>query len=82
MNLLKSVGGADLTSLAKASEVMVKVPVSYTYNGGVLVDGAWYAGFDVGPPVVPATHELVDMACGLDLNHRPPCAAMILRPKR
>lgn len=28
MNLLKAVGGADLASLAKASEVMVKVPKS------------------------------------------------------
>ncbi len=60
---------------------LVVYPVSYTYNGGIIVDGDWYEGFEVDPPIVPEGFELVDIGVGLDMNNKPPLATNYLRPK-
>jgi hypothetical protein len=59
---------------------LVTFPVSYRYNGGIVIDDEWYAGYEVPPPVVPAGFELVGIGCGLQLNARPPYATQYLRP--
>ena len=59
---------------------LVRFPVSYTYNGGVTVDGEWYEGFKVAPPVVPPGFELVSIGIGYQLNARPPVATQYLCP--
>jgi hypothetical protein len=56
----------------------VTFPVSYRYNGGTFVDGEWYDGFFVPPPVVPDGYELVGMGCGLQMNCRPPYVTLLL----
>lgn len=71
----------DLRSRAKAKPVEVRVPISYTYNGGTLINGVWYGGYEVPAPIIPDTHELVTLGVGLQLNARPPYATMLLRPK-
>ncbi len=61
--------------------VLVTFPCSYRYNGGVVWKGKWYEGFSVPNPFVPKGYELVSIACGTDLNARPPQATMLLRKK-
>jgi hypothetical protein len=65
----------------KESEV-VTYPVSYSYNGGTVIDHKWYAGFKVAKPLIDSDCELVDMAIGLQLNAHPPYATMCLRRKK
>ena len=60
-------------------EGQVTFPVSYKYNGGVVVEGQWFEGFEVGLPVIPAGYELVSLAMGLQLNAKPPLATMYLK---
>lgn len=59
---------------------LVEYPVSYTYNGGIVVDGEWYSGFEVPGPVIPEGYELISIGIGLNLNARPPFATSLLRP--
>lgn len=71
----------DLTSKAKPGKsVTVTFPVSITYNGGTVIDGKWYLGYEVPTPVVPKGYKLVSMGMGLELNAHPPYATMLLRP--
>ena len=63
-------------------EGAVTYPVSYRYNGGIVVDGKWYEGYEVPPPKIPKGFELVGLGLGLQLNARPPIATMYLQRKR
>lgn len=58
----------------------VTYPVSYRYNGGIIVEGEWYEGHEVPKPDVPEGWELVNIGVGLQLNARPPYATMVLKP--
>lgn len=58
----------------------VTYPVSYRYNGGIIVDGKWYKGYDVPKPDVPEGYELIDIGVGLQLNAKPPYATKVLSP--
>lgn len=59
---------------------LVSYPVSYTYNGGIVIDDEWYEGYEVPPPRVPKGFELCSIHCGLQLNACPPYATAYLRP--
>ena len=70
----------DLTNKAKpGQEVQVTYATGITYNGGTVVNGEWFAGYDVPPPIVPNGFELYHIGVGLDLNSHPPRATAILR---
>lgn len=58
---------------------LVKYPVSYKYNGGVVYNDRWYEGFKVSAPKVPKGFKLVGMGIGLELNARPPLATAYLQ---
>ena len=60
---------------------LVTYPVSYRYNGGIIIDGQCYEGFKVAKPKVPKGFKLTSIACGLQLNARPPFATRYLEPK-
>lgn len=51
---------------------LVKYPVSYKYNGGIVFNGKWYNGFEVGEPIVPEGFKLMGIGCGLQFNSIPP----------
>jgi len=71
----------DLTSKAKpGKKVEVTYPVSYSYNGGTVIDDKWYAGYEVPKPIVPKGYKLTSIGVGLQLNAHPPYATMILEP--
>ena len=56
------------------------VAVSYTYNGGIIIDGKLYQGFEVPQPKVPKGFKLVGIGCGFQLNARPPYATAFIKP--
>lgn len=58
----------------------ITYPVSYRYSGGIVVGNAWYRGYIVPKPVVPAGWEIVGLGVGLQLNCRPPYATAGLQP--
>ncbi len=60
---------------------IVTYPVSYRYNGGTIVDGEWYDGYEVPPPVIPDGYELIGIGIGLQLNAHPPYASMLMKKK-
>ena len=60
---------------------VVTFPRSITYNGGTIIDGEWYSGYEVPMPKVPAGFELVTLGIGSQLNARPPYSTMLLRKK-
>mgnify|MGYP001609667437 CR=1 FL=1 len=59
---------------------LVTYPVSYRYNGGIIIKGKWYDGFKVPPPIIPEGFELVGIGVGLEMNCHPPLATVYLRP--
>jgi hypothetical protein len=59
---------------------LVTYPVSYRYNGGIIVDGKWYEGYKVPSPKVPKGFTLRGIGCGLQLNVHPPYATAYLKP--
>ncbi len=61
-----------------AREGEVQFPSSYRYNGGTIIDGEWYDGYEVGDPIVPAGFKLVGLGVGLQLNAHPPLATQRL----
>ena len=70
----------NLTSKAKPGKgKQVTYRAGITYNGGTVIDGEWYAGYAVPPPIIPVGYELVDLGIGLELNSRPPQATALLR---
>lgn len=56
----------------------VVFPVSYRYNGGIVVNGTWCRGFKVPPPIVPEGFRLVEVWCGFEMNAYPPYATKLL----
>ena len=56
-------------------------PVSYTYNGGIIINDELYKGFKVPPPIVPDGYELVSIGVGLQLNSHPPYATVYVKKK-
>lgn len=60
----------------------VKYPVSYNYNGGIVIENRWYDGFIVGQPLLPKGLELQSIGVGLQLNATPPLATAILVRKK
>ncbi len=77
------IAGEDLSKKARPGHgKLVTYPVSYSYNGGTVVNDEWFAGYEVGPPVIPAGYELISLGYGLDLNYRPPRATALLRQIR
>lgn len=60
----------------------VKYPVSYNYNGGIIINGKWYDGYIVGQPLVPKGLELQSIGVGLMLNAMPPLATAVLVRKK
>jgi len=71
----------DLTKKARHDKrVEVTYPVSYTYNGGTVIDGKWYAGYEVPKPIVPKGYKLTGIGVGFQFNAHPPYATMILEP--
>lgn len=72
----------ELTKTEKwCDNYLVTYPVSYEYNGGTIIDGEWYDGYEVPRPDVPEGFELVGIGCGLQLNAHPPYATAYLEPK-
>lgn len=59
---------------------LVTYPVSIRYNGGIIIDGKWYDGYEVVKPKVPKGFKLYNIGCGLQLNARPPYATSYLQP--
>lgn len=57
---------------------LVIFPVSYRYNGGIILDDEFYEGFEVPDPVIPKGYKLKDIGVGLQLNAKPPYATMYL----
>lgn len=71
----------DLTQKAKQGKtVEVHIPVSYSYNGGTVIQEEWFVGYLVPEPIIPAGFKLVDPGFGLQLNAHPPYATMWLMP--
>jgi len=59
---------------------LVTYPVSYRYNGGIVVNGKWHEGYLVPRPHVPKGYMLTGIGCGFQMNARPPQATcMIVR---
>lgn len=58
---------------------LVTYPVSYDYNGGIVIDGEWYKGFEVPAPHIPEGYELQGIGVGLQLNAHPPYATGYLK---
>lgn len=67
-------------SIEKGQGGEVNYPVSYRYNGGIVINGKWYKGFKVPAPIVPDGHKLVNIGVGLQLNAKPPYATSYLKP--
>lgn len=61
---------------------LVTYPVSYTYNGGIVINNKWYEGFRVPRPSIPDGFELVDISIGLQLNAKPPLCTQYLKPTK
>ena len=61
--------------------VKVDVPHGISYNGGTVVKGKWYSGFEVPEPIIPEGYELASDYCGSQLNAHPPYVTMYLQPK-
>ena len=79
--MFKQIKECHLTIGSKWCEsYLVIYPVSYRYNGGIVVGNKWYEGFKVTSPKVPKGYKLTSIACGLQLNARPPCATSYLEP--
>ena len=80
-DLYINVPSPDLRGKLKGKKTSAEVTysVSYTYNGGIIINGEWYAGYKVGEPVIDKDCELVNICVGLELNARPPRATMVLR---
>jgi len=58
----------------------VTYAVSYSYNGGIVIENKWYDGYEVPPPLLPAGYAIVGIGVGYQLNARPPLATGYLKP--
>jgi len=59
---------------------LVSFPVSYQYNGGIIIDGEHYDGIEVPSPIIPDGYTLKSIGVGLNLNYVPPYATRYLNP--
>jgi len=76
------VPGTDLRGKEKPGQsVSVRIACSIRYNGGTVIKGKWYSGYDVAPPVVPQGYELISDYTGMQLNSSPPHVTMNLVQK-
>ena len=76
---LKHINKCYLTIGEKwCNSFLVTYPVSYTYNGGTIIDNDWYNGYSVAKPKVPKGYKLTSISCGLQLNCYPPFATSLL----
>ena len=50
----------------------VRYSVSITCNGGTIIDGKWYQGYEVPPPILADGVKIVDPGFDLCLNSHPP----------
>lgn len=57
---------------------LVTFPVSYDYNGGIVIDDEWFSGVEVPEPHVPEGYTMKGIGIGLQLNAVPPEATMYL----
>lgn len=74
--------GTNLTKKAQpGKKVKVTYAVGVSYNGGTVVNDEWFAGYEVGEPIIPEGYELKDLGCGLELNCAPPRATALLVQK-
>ena len=64
----------DLRDKTPKIRCEVTYRVSYEYNGGIVIEGEWYNGFEVPPPLLASGYKLVGIGVGLQLNARPPLA--------
>lgn len=69
-----------ITRKFKDGSYEVTYPVSYRYNGGIIIGDNWYKGYHVPKPDIPEGFELVNIGVGLQLNARPPYATMLVMP--
>jgi hypothetical protein len=89
-----SISKTEQKRLAKTGHCQVTFPVSYAYNGGIILtpDGKidincknpkskWYNGYKVPSPKIPKGYELVGIGVGCQLNAHPPYATEVLRKK-
>lgn len=60
---------------------LVYFPISYQYNGGIIIDGIHYDGVDVPDPILPHGYTLKGIGIGWNLNCVPPRATMYLKPE-
>ena len=70
----------DKSLAAKGKAHRVIYPVSYRYNGGIIIGNKWHEGFKIPRPKIPKGWELHNLGCGLQLNSRPPYATNVLMP--
>jgi hypothetical protein len=70
----------DLRGHAPTEREEVTYDVSYTYNGGIVIDGEWYDGVEVPPPLLLPGYGIVGIGVGLQLNACPPQATGVLKP--
>jgi hypothetical protein len=66
------------TKIKKSGMTEVRVDTSYEYNGGIVLDGKHYKGYECPEPLLPEGYELKSQHCGLDLNAMPPKSLMWL----
>ena len=59
----------------------VTYAVSYTYNGGTVINDEWYAGYEVPAPLIAPGFVLIGIGVGLQLNATPPYATGVIIPE-
>lgn len=65
----------------KGKSFEVSFPVSYKYNGGIVIDGKHYDGYEVPNPDLPEGWELLSIGVGLQMTY-PPYCTKVLTPKK
>ena len=60
---------------------LVTYPVSYRYNGGIVIGDKLYEGFTVPAPKIPEGYYIEGIGCGFQLNARPPYATVFIGRK-
>ena len=69
----------DKRLAAQGKSHEVTYPVSYRYNGGIIIKDKHYEGYEIPRPAIPEGWKLENLGCGLQLNARPPYATNFLR---
>lgn len=70
----------NLSSYQPKERCEVTYSVSYTYNGGIVINDEWYDGYEVPPPIISIDYGIIDIGVGLQLNAKPPYATGVLKP--